>query len=62
MRFNISIKLGNDAMQSGDDVARALTILAGKLADSYDGLALPETDGVIYDANGNRVGTWEVEA
>lgn len=58
--FNLTIKLGNDAMQSGDDVARALRSVADCLANTYDSLTLPEDAGAIFDLNGNTVGRWEV--
>ncbi len=62
MRFNLSIKLGNAAMQSGDDVAAALREVADNLSNRFDGLHLPEGSGRIFDENGNAVGTWEVSA
>lgn len=52
-KFHLAIELDIDAMQSAENVASALTrtaedILAGGLVA-----------GVIRDANGNTVGTWE---
>lgn len=55
MKFRLTIKLGNDAMQTAGDVAHALYEAAEKI-DASHVLRV----GVIYDANGNRVGTWEV--
>lgn len=48
--FNLTIKLGNDAMQTPMDVARALRELADRMEDRA------EFDVAIYDDNGNRVG------
>ncbi|HEX5426541.1 MAG TPA: hypothetical protein VFW94_23540 [Candidatus Acidoferrales bacterium] len=57
MNFQLSITLGNDAMQTGEDVIRALF-------DSLKGEAhLPlgvGVGGVLWDVNGNTVGRWEV--
>ena len=47
----IEIRLGNEAMQSGADVAAALRALADRL--ERDGLQCLQT---IKDENGNRVG------
>jgi hypothetical protein len=58
MKFTLEIDLGNDAMQTGSDVAAALRRLAVKLSDSlFDEGA---DHGRIMDLNGNKVGTWEV--
>ena len=55
MKFTLEIELGNDAMQSPYDVAKALQVIAEDLR--RNGFA-DEGTGVIRDANGNRVGTW----
>ena len=49
--FSLKIKLGNDAMQSREDVASALRVVADKL----DG---GRCEGFINDANGNNVGKY----
>lgn len=53
--FTLTIKLGNDAMQSANDVSHALYETAEKI-DARDDMR----DGRIYDANGNKVGEWNV--
>lgn len=53
--FNLTIKLGNDAMQSAQDVAHALYEAAEKIA-ARGGMR----DGRIFDANGSKVGEWNV--
>lgn len=57
MIFQLEIKLGNDAMQTGFDVIRAIQ-------DSLKGEeSLPlevGVGGVLWDSNGNSVGQWEV--
>lgn len=55
--FQLSLELGNDAMQSGADVAQCLVYLASQLYDADLG-ASPE--GILRDVNGNRVGRWWV--
>ena len=56
--FNLTIRLGNDAMQSPADVAGALQKLADRFADT-GGAAMTGEDGTILDLNGNDVGGWE---
>jgi Flp pilus assembly protein TadG len=51
--FKLSIELGNDAMQTAEDVANALQDIADELASGA-------SDGHIRDDNGNTVGTWEL--
>jgi len=58
--FRLEIHLGNDAMKSGDDIQRALALTASAIADRFGGLCMPESGGIIRDANGNRVGGWEM--
>lgn len=53
--FTLTITLGNDAMQSAQDVAHALFEAAEKI-DARDDMR----DGKIFDANGNKVGEWSV--
>lgn len=52
MRLVLEIRLGNDAMQDGRDVIRALRGLIER--------EVFETDqaGIIRDLNGNSVGAW----
>lgn len=49
--FTLTITLGNDAMQTGEDVARALHSAAYHIEQHDSGRA-------IYDDNGNRVGSF----
>lgn len=65
MKFLLEIKLGNAEMLTGGDVARALKDLARDLR-SYDPdypaeVVVRYFPGVIYDANGNRVGSYKIE-
>jgi len=55
--FTLTIELGNAAMSSRRDIARALTALASsaKLGDRT------ESSGTVRDLNGNTVGRWEVK-
>ena len=52
-RFELHITMGNDAMQTGEDVAEALRRIADKLEHG-------RIDGPVMDLNGNKVGTWEL--
>ena len=59
MKFTLEIELGNDAMQTRNDVMEALRKLGQNLRYMND---TPESgdDGGIMDTNGNTVGKWEV--
>lgn len=59
-QFKLSITLGNDAMQTGADVADALMRTASRFVEQVD--FGPTERGVIRDLNGNVVGLFEVEA
>jgi len=48
--FRLEITLGNAAMESNDDVARALKKLAVSVTNGGE--------GKIRDTNGNTVGEW----
>lgn len=50
--FTLTIKLGNEAMQDGADIADALreVVFQLEMEDS--------TYGLIFDRNGNRVGSY----
>jgi hypothetical protein len=53
--FKLEITLGNDAMQSGLDVAEALRQVADRIENDLEGR------GTIRDANGNTVGRYGPE-
>jgi len=60
-KFVLWIELGNDAMQSPADVARALRAVADKLAPANWERA-SQLSSRIGDDNGNKVGEWEVQS
>ena len=55
-KFTLDIDLGNDAMQTADDVAEALRRVAKRLEADRD-----LSSGLIRDLNGNTVGVWVAE-
>ena len=61
MKFTLEIELGNEAMQSRNDVEDALRRLGQNCKYMSDP---PEDgdDGGIMDYNGNTVGKWQVSA
>jgi len=67
MKFKIEIELGNDTMRTGEHVRDALLKAAQHVARDYLGTDFTrmkstlDAEGPIKDANGNRVGTWEVD-
>jgi hypothetical protein len=58
-KFTLEIHLGNEAMQTPQDVAEKLD----QLADLFNGFGslLFEGDRAILDRNGQTVGRWEVQ-
>lgn len=52
--FQLTIKLGNEAMQGPDDIAHALMLIGENIGIKR------ATQGSILDANGNTVGDYQV--
>lgn len=52
-RFNVEIRLGNDAMQTNEDVATALVEITSQMQQG-------KHYGSVFDANGNIVGNWGI--
>lgn len=59
MKFTLTIKLGNDAMEELSDLGNALQRLGDELANRAAEVPAGQS-GIIRDANGNTVGKWEV--
>ena len=62
-QFTLKITLGNDAMQTGFNVAESLKKVSREI-ENYDYLLNPEMKGEtgkIMDLNGNTVGSWQVK-
>ena len=66
MKFLMRISLGNDAMQDGRDIARALRKAADEIEDEgpFEEPLVVDTVLVkgIWDDNGNNVGMWTVKS
>lgn len=64
MKFTLEIELGNDAMQTMENVADALVHTAGRLSMELRSRFPVREDsiesGKIYDLNANPVGRWEI--
>ena len=60
MQFKLTIKIGNDVVQTWPDIAYLLRHVANDIADNNSGMA--DTSRRIRDANGNSVGFWEIES
>lgn len=59
MKFKVEIELGNDAMQTTEDVAGALKDVVRELTDAVAYVSRNgEEHGTIRDGNGNLVGQW----
>jgi hypothetical protein len=63
MKITVKIVLGNDAMRTARDLQLALEKLGEKLVTNHGNMRdITRADGGnIRDANGNTVGTWELE-
>ncbi len=60
MKFQLVISLGNESMQTQDDIASALREVVTRLDNEPEfGVG---SCGYIYDANGNNVGKWSVHS
>jgi hypothetical protein len=51
-KFTLTISLGNEAMETADDIAIALEMVAGSLRDGW-------VTGSVTDVNGNKVGSFK---
>lgn len=62
MKFTLEIGLGNDAMQTANDVSDALEQTALNITRrvTHDRIFTPDS-GIIRDVNGKNVGKWEVQ-
>jgi radical SAM superfamily enzyme YgiQ (UPF0313 family) len=56
MEFEMSIKTGNQAMQTYDDLAASLEKIAKRIRDNRF-----DESGVIMDYNGNKIGTFYMD-
>ena len=63
MEFKLTIALGNDALQTGTDLATALENVARKLREEY-GCEKPRhfDSRNVRDSNGNTVGRWSLDS
>lgn len=64
-QFTIEIELGNDSVQTADDIAQILYSTADRIIDVTGSDPLTEHVGAfrnIRDLNGNTVGLWQVKS
>jgi hypothetical protein len=64
MKFTLTIELGNDAMQTADDIGKALLGVGRKLRFNHsrsEEMDVFDRSGGILDENGNRVGKWSIK-
>jgi hypothetical protein len=59
MRFTLEIEMGNEAMLTYADIAFAVRRIFPDFANRSEEVDEDE-NGNLYDANGNKVGTWAV--
>lgn len=60
MHFEIKIELGNDAMQTWEDIRLALRESAVRIGRAFQGEPMAGDSVAIFDVNGNRVGVCKV--
>lgn len=61
MRFFLTIDMGNEAMQTSQDLGAVLIDLGERIHAFHDD-NWTGTAGQVRDINGNAVGEWKVEA
>lgn len=65
MKLKVEIEIGNDAMVTGDDLARAVHRVAESVANILDdGEPIKHSllaSSNVRDDNGNRVGSWSID-
>ncbi len=59
-QFTLTINLGNEGMQTAEDVSNQLDFAAMKILHSGDIMTYSIAPGVLHDINGNVVGHYEV--
>lgn len=59
-KFTLTINLGNEAMQTPQDIAEALREVVRRL-DLHSLQGTEPITGKIRDLNGNTVGEWKIE-
>jgi hypothetical protein len=60
MTFNLKIRLGDDGMLDGADLAKALRTIANTLEPRTEA-SLPGCLSKVWDRNGNTVGHWSIK-
>jgi hypothetical protein len=61
MTFTAEITLGNDAMQTAEQLAQAIEYIANRIRAGYDAEPIRAIiTGRVRDDNGNRVGDWKI--
>jgi hypothetical protein len=65
MKLTVSVEIGNDAMMTGEDLAKAVKRVSKSISNIFEG-GEPILDSTIISAtvrdnNGNRVGWWGIE-
>ena len=58
-KFTLTIEMGNEAMRTYADIAGATRRIFADFANRPE--LLQDDAGRIYDANGNKVGTWSAD-
>ena len=63
LSLTVDIRLGNDAMQTGDNLADALDKIAAELRDwsGSDPITGATHPASVWDVNGSRVGAWTIQ-
>lgn len=59
-QFTMTIDMGNAAMQTPADIARATVRIFSDFARQME-VCTDGNSGRIYDGNGNKVGTWNLD-
>jgi hypothetical protein len=62
MKFTLEMKLDNAAFQTDDETVDGMELaqVLVRVADAVHGVTGGGDNAYIYDVNGNRCGSWEV--
>jgi len=60
MKFTLTIDIGNDAMQTNEQIAQAIGQAADRL-EEYGGEPQLGLHDTLSDDSGNRVGSWVIQ-
>ena len=59
--FTVELELGNEAMESANDIATALRAIADQVEQHNSQVLRPMHSRSVMDSNGNTIGSWNIQ-